>query len=636
MSVRLKLVVIVLFASLVPLLVLAFTALRIHRQAFDDKTSELHRSIASSGALLSAQRLESLKQTIGTAVRSVPWADASDKERVGALWLLYKQFDEIAVVSLFDEHRKSIARSAFIEAETAEPPYDAHPRASLSLLTRFYAHLPFDEVTGEAVGVGGPFLGKPRAPNRAAEVLLPLVVGVSGPGGRIWGVAVAFGLDPLCAGLARAQAGATELLLIDDQGRILCGAGEANGATSRLQIAPTPLMTAIGGEADGAKLVSYQSVRGQMSAAVAPVGSGWTVVAQQPRRNVTAMSDRMRWQTLFWVVVSAMTALAAGLFLARGISVPVRRLAAGARELARGNFEHRVQADGRDEFARLATTFNQMSSEVEQRNAEIEAFNEELQARVDERTDQLKEAQKQLLQSQKIAAVSSLAAGVAHEINNPLTGVIGLTQLLQQDATSDAGDDPAVQHRAKMLGRIEAEAKRISDIVATMLMVSEEGSPGDGFADLSIVDVVEEALRLGTAQLSERAITLTREFANDIPSIYGSSAQLRQMFVHIIQNAITAMEDGGTLTLRVRSVEGELVTVEVADTGKGIPADQISRVFEPFYTSKQEWKGRGLGLAVAYRIALQHSGTIQIESEQDKGTWVIVKLPAGGGGAHLA
>jgi signal transduction histidine kinase len=381
----------------------------------------------------------------------------------------------------------------------------------------------------------------------------------------------------------------------------------------------------------GGSLVEYRdSKERQLSASIAATPQGWRVVAQQSAREATAAGDRMRLQTLFWIAVAAVAALAAGMFLARAISRPVRELAKGARELAGGNLGYRVAVTGRDELGGLALAFNRMSEEIAQRNAEIEAFNAELQARVDERTRQLREAEQQLLRSQKLAAVSSLAAGVAHEINNPLTGVLGIAQLLK----AQAGDDAAGSKRVSLLGQIETEAKRIRDIVQSMLSLSEEEA-GKGFVEVDLAPIVSEALAVVAGQLSSAGVELVQDLPDSAPAIRGNGAQLLQLFAHLLSNAIGAMKSSGKLTVCVRSVAGELLEATVTDTGHGIPPEHLDRVFEPFFTTKQQWQRRGLGLAVAYRIVEQHNGKISIHSEVDVGTTVTVTIPIARGGAHL-
>jgi signal transduction histidine kinase len=167
-----------------------------------------------------------------------------------------------------------------------------------------------------------------------------------------------------------------------------------------------------------------------------------------------------------------------------------------------------------------------------------------------------------------------------------------------------------------------------------MLSLSEEQG-GEGFAEISVRSAVSEALQLVSTRLEDASIELTQAMSQEVPEVLGNRAQLIQVLVHLFNNAITAMDAGGTLTVRTRLIEEELVEIKVIDTGRGIPKEHRERVFEPFFTTKEEWQGRGLGLSVAFRIIEQHNGSIVIDSELEKGTEVTVTLPIAKGGAHL-
>ena len=261
-------------------------------------------------------------------------------------------------------------------------------------------------------------------------------------------------------------------------------------------------------------------------------------------------------------------------------------------------------------------------------SAEIQQWNEELHQRVDDRTRELREAQLQLLESQKIAAVTSLAAGVAHEINNPLTGVLGFAQVLKMRAAK-AGDDKSIE----VLSRIEVDAKRIRDIVQTLLSFSQEYS-GEGFAPFAIAEVVGDSVELVRGQAQERTIDVVVDVQDELPPVRGSAGQMRQVMLHLLNNALTACDDGGRISVTARAIEGGLVRVAVADDGRGIAAENLSRVFEPFFTTKDDWHGRGLGLTVTYRVVEEHRGTIKIDSTVGEGTTVTILLPVSTG-AHL-
>jgi signal transduction histidine kinase len=618
MSVRLKLIVIVLFVAVVPLSVSAVTSFGIHQRAFDGKLMELQRSAAQSGGRLAEEMLDGAARKLGLAVQAIEWGQLNTEEQQGALWLVYRQLDEVAAVSLLDGAGTLLAPRALLSRLERDPAFAAHPVVNESSLAALDRSLPL--VRAREVRAQAPLL--PLAPDEAP--LLPVQFRVDGEGGRPWFVAVALSLRRVCRELGSSGPDTVVLAAVDERGRHVCGLADVPA------LAPLPelLAAALG---RGQEVISYQDARGgRWMVSQGSMGRGWKVLAVQPEAVVKAASERIRRQTLLWIATSLVIALSAGLYLARDLDGPIQALARGAGELAKGNLGYRLLHTGRDEFGRLAGAFNHMGAEIERRDAEIRAWNSELQQRVEERTRELREAQRQLLESQKIAALSSLAAGVAHEINNPLTGVIGLAQV----ARSRAQGRPDGERDVAVLANIEEQAQRIRGIVQTLLGLSAEYA-GEGFAEVELVPVIEQALLVLDGKRAAAQVAVVRRCDPTTGTVWGNAAQLRQVLVQVMTNALTAMPRGGTLTLATELVGGELVKVQIADTGKGIAPDHLARIFDPFFTTKDDWQGQGLGLTVAYRLVKQHHGTIKVDSTEGKGTTVVITLPRNRGGAHL-
>jgi PAS domain S-box-containing protein len=233
----------------------------------------------------------------------------------------------------------------------------------------------------------------------------------------------------------------------------------------------------------------------------------------------------------------------------------------------------------------------------------------------------------QLWQAAKLASVGELAASIAHELNNPLATV---SLRLESVLAHTPAEDP----RRRALEIVDQEAKRMGELVANLLQFARRG---DG--QISTVDIAQEltkAVDLIYHQLRKRLILVVQEFAPDTSIIYADRQKLRQVFLNLLTNANDAMPQGGTLTLRTAPAtlgDGKpAVLIELADTGAGISADNLTRIMEPFFTTKEEGKGTGLGLAICRRMVEEHHGTIQIGSEVGKGTTVRVVLPLSSGG----
>jgi PAS domain S-box-containing protein len=236
--------------------------------------------------------------------------------------------------------------------------------------------------------------------------------------------------------------------------------------------------------------------------------------------------------------------------------------------------------------------------------------------------EEIRAMTQQLWQAAKLASVGELAASIAHELNNPLATV---TLRIESVLARTPADDP----RRRALEIVEQEAKRMGDLVANLLQFARRG---DG--QTSTVEIRQElakALELIHHNLRKRLISIVQEFAPDTPTIYADRQKLRQVFLNLLTNASDAMPQGGTLTLRTAPATLDngkpAVLIELADTGTGILAENLERIMEPFFTTKEEGKGTGLGLAICRRVVQEHHGSIQIASEVGKGTTVRIVLP---------
>jgi signal transduction histidine kinase len=226
----------------------------------------------------------------------------------------------------------------------------------------------------------------------------------------------------------------------------------------------------------------------------------------------------------------------------------------------------------------------------------------------------------QLIRSDKLSSVGVLAAGVAHEINNPLTTILGYAKLLLEERPPEDRDRPA-------LALVAEEAQRVQQIVRNLLDFSRQES-GEVALD-SLNALIERTLNLAAPNLRKRGITVERHLARDLPAVRVEGRRLEQVFVNLLTNAAQAMAEGGVLTVRSALKEGSsTVFAEFSDTGTGIAAEHLPRIFDPFYTTKGPGEGTGLGLAISQRILADHGGEIEVESELGVGTTFRVSLPA--------
>jgi hypothetical protein len=224
-----------------------------------------------------------------------------------------------------------------------------------------------------------------------------------------------------------------------------------------------------------------------------------------------------------------------------------------------------------------------------------------------------------LQQSEKLSSIGLLAAGVAHEVNTPLTGVSSYTQML-------LGMIPETDPKHALLQKMQRQTDRATNIVGNLLNFSRTGNAED-FVPTDINKLLNDTLQLLEPQIRKSSVEIVKDYAENLPPISASSGKLQQVFTNLILNARDAMISGGKITLKTLNYDDTAVVVEVSDTGEGIPAENLSKVFDPFYTTKGVGNGTGLGLAVTYGIIQEHAGTIEVQSREGEGTTFRMKFP---------
>jgi two-component system NtrC family sensor kinase len=324
--------------------------------------------------------------------------------------------------------------------------------------------------------------------------------------------------------------------------------------------------------------------------------------------------------SLLTIAGLAVTAIA---FTRRQLLNPISRLAAGVNRLKQGDFKEQVAPEGSDEIADLSRAFNDMAAVLSEARRQRLLLLESLEQQVQERTAALERAQAQLMQTEKLSSLGRLSASIAHEINNPLAGILTYAKLLLKTVERDDGSQPSREKQLHQLRLIERETQRCSVIVRGLLDFARERP-----LSLLSVDVnaaVGEALLLVRNQFGLQNITIDSE-TTPLPLVEADLGQIRQALLNVLINACEAMPGGGTLRVRTRPTEAGGVAVEVADTGVGIAPDDLGRVLDPFFTTKE--MGTGLGLSVVYGIVERHGGALHIDSTVGAGTTVTLTLPA--------
>lgn len=339
-----------------------------------------------------------------------------------------------------------------------------------------------------------------------------------------------------------------------------------------------------------------------MIGAYAPMADGTLWATIQIPSSVVYLTARelLSNLTIAALLLFAVAALVSLIF-ARRLSKPLEHLTEAAEKVGKGHFDVTVTSSSSDEIGALSHSFNQMTDELRARE------------------DKLAGANAALVQSEKLAAFGQLGAGIAHEVKNPLAGILGYAQLTLRKLDDDSPFK-------KNLDIIESETRRCTDIISNLLQFARQETAK--MASTEINPVVEAALRIVDHQLGVNNVKIKKELAADLPLCQANANQLQQVVMNFAINAQQAMgSDGGNLTVRTRSGGSGEVVIEVEDNGPGIPDDIKAKIFEPFFTTKPAGQGTGLGLSVTYGIIKDHDGQIQIEDVAGGGTRFVVSLP---------
>lgn len=312
-------------------------------------------------------------------------------------------------------------------------------------------------------------------------------------------------------------------------------------------------------------------------------------------------------------IISLFTVVVISILVSRGFVKPIHALIMGMARVSDRDLGYRTNIKSRNEIGLLAASFNDMITRLEKGRQEIQEktkaledaiekindLNVTLEKKVEERTKELEEKQHQLLQSSKLAAIGQLGAGVAHELNNPMTGILGYTQFMLEMIARGNLKIEDINTFKKYLQHIENGTHRCKEIVLNLITFARKTT--ENFEPLNVNKILADTLSLLEHQLLLNKIKVIKNLADDINQINGNSPHLQQVFTNMIVNAQQAMSDGGQLFISTRNKDGK-VEIEFKDTGCGIAEEHKDRLFEPFFTTKKDWKGTGLGLSICYDI----------------------------------
>jgi two-component system NtrC family sensor kinase len=555
-----------------------------------DKRSYIH-DLTSLIAVHSAKEADSLlegyHERLQVFARLMYNESLQQQQKTELLKGLFNDFDEFVAVTLYDPKSGIIA------------VYDVNQLIPIGLDRKMFDAyrekfpLPLEKIRAGEIYIENSTLSK-ELPT------LTLAIPYKGPAGEITGVVTGtIRLDRLLSMAGRSKV--FETFLLDGQGTILAHS-DVKKVIDHLPIDWIPDIESLNNQQSAGITKEYIYKEIGYVGGFSEVKFGSLLVGVQIAKNAAFLSTKALINDLLWVafgllLVSSML----GLLWAYRLTRPIQRLSEAAQLVSKGDFDVQINATSRDEIGSLATSFNHMTSELKSREKA------------------LIEANKKLVQSEKLSAFGQLSAGIAHEVKNPLTGILGYAQLSLRKI-----DKGSSLH--KNISVIEKEAKRCKAIIENLMKFARQEQVE--FKETDLIDVAGDALAIVDHQLSINRIKVIKQFDPALPLISGNANQIQQVLINLMINSQQAMDgEPGTISLRIRNCNDKWVEIWLKDSGPGIDKEIQDKLFEPFFTTKKSGKGTGLGLSVSYGIINEHKGKILIHSTPGKGTTFVIVLP---------
>jgi len=333
-----------------------------------------------------------------------------------------------------------------------------------------------------------------------------------------------------------------------------------------------------------------------------------------------------RQKLIFYAAVMTLIVMcASGLFLFVMVHRPVSRLMEGTQQVSSGNLDYEIPLSSTDEIGELAANFNEMTRVLRKAEEENKTWSATLENRIREKTAELQKINEQIIQIEKMASLGKLAATVAHELNNPLEGILTYAKLIAKRLRKTESESEPARQMLEDMELIIREVQRCGNIVKNLLLFSKKQ-----VAEIELVpikSIVDKAVQLMQHHFKISNVDFETDISEPDATLMCDESQIQQALVALFVNAVEAMPGGGKLNLKVSKGQAGELRIQVADSGMGIASEDIPHVFEPFFTTKKEGKGVGLGLSIVYGIIERHGGNVSVESEPGKGTVFTLTFP---------
>jgi two-component system NtrC family sensor kinase len=609
-----KIGLVLVVVGVLPVALLGLASYTVSRDELQRTVGRMQTAAAEDLALFTERFVTRAVESVRLSAGVVKVEQLARSELSQIVNLPYQQLPFVSIVALVDDRNRPVAGPVFDRNPTREGDLAGREPVSNEDLDRFARAIPAAPASRGATAVSRPYRGASGPARIAVSMRL-------GPDRTM---ALEISLREVEERVVELSQGGDVAYLVDDRGDLVVhGVPGARLASDERRLSDVGFAKGIAWSH-----LLYRDDGVRWLAAFAPVRRlGWGAVVAQPMAVAFGAAERLRSYTFGVSAIALLVAIAVGALLARRVTRPVARLSRAAAAIEGGDYGAPVEVRGGDELADLGRVFNRMIAEVKRRDDEIRGWNAQLQKRVAERTAELKTAQDQILRTRRLAALGSLGAGLAHELNNPMTAITGYLTILKKSVADGSA-------QAEMIARALDQAHRVARVVEDLRSFAdqERGTSGQRF---SLASSVRAALALYEGRLRAAGIALTTRIDPGLPDAQGDAVQIQQVVAHLVENAINAMPRGGALEVTLGTVDGEALRLRVVDTGRGIPQGIRDRIFDPFFTTKEGPNQVGLGLSVSHSIVEAHHGRIVVESQEGAGAAVTVLLPAATS-AHLA
>ena len=599
MKIRTKILLLLILGAIVPLSVSFIFADQILVKDFAANVRERAEIETEQLAGRSSDRITWMLEVVTMVVDAVPFENFAIQDLPQTLSIAYNQLSFATVVALLDENGKAVIAPYHPNQEYAT--HIKRPWVSGPELNAFAGSVPLKTALKVDLAMGPVYYSAQGAPR------VVITKSVVADESRHWVLAIGVALDDLCSVISSSESQTnfvSESVLADGKGSFVCGGGsfQSDFVESKMEM-PLKRRSITEHKDDNG---GYFLIQEQI-----PV-TGWRLFYRFSKEAALKKFYQIRKMLLIWMAICLLVAVGGAVVLSKGITAPIGNLAEVSKQVADGNYNRKIEVFTRDEIGDLSKTFNRMVDE-------IHTWNQELHNRVEEKTKALKEAQEQIIKTQKLAALGELGAGVAHEINNPLTGVVGNAQFLLQELDHD----PTYR---KILTDVVNNSRRVAQVVDDLLRFSQ-AQWGERMLPVSLEKILVRSVDFYLERFKERGVEVAWKHKDEDVTVYGIDRDLQLVTTSLIDNALNAVESrtGGQILFTLKKIEAGAVQLTIEDNGCGMDEATRLKAIDPFFTTHPPGRGnRGIGLTTVERIVDEHEAKMTIESEAGRGTRVSI------------